>query len=841
MMGADLPQDAGFVGAVTQRRNDEGDPALYFRREFAVDDGLVAARLFVTALGVVEPWVNGAKVGDAVLEPGWTSYAHRLLVREHDIAGMLSPGANVVGAIVGEGWAAGKLGYESIARRNRYTDRLALFAVVELDYGDRVERIVGDDRWLVADGGVRANSIYDGETFDARLEPSGWAAPGFDDAGWTGVEPVEWDLSTLERATVPPIRRTEELAPVEIFTTDSGSTVVDFGQNIAGWVRLQLEGPAGTEVTVRHAEVLVDGVPDYATLRVAEATDTFVLAGDGVEEFEPRFTFHGFRYAELDGLPSELDTNRIRATVVHSDMDRTGWFECSDERLNRLHQNVVWSMRGNFVGIPTDCPQRDERLGWTGDLNAFASTATFLYDVREVVESWLADLRHEQQERGFVPYVVPDVQGHTDQPAALWSDAAVSVPWQLYQRYGDVGVLERSYDSMVMFVRQVEARLDPSGTWTKGFQLGDWLDPDAPDHNPTRGKTDTDLVATAYFAKVCREMAATAEILGNEADERAFTVLAERVRHGFRATYTTTTGRVAQESATAYALAICFDLLDEDQLPTAGERLARVVRRNDHRISTGFAGTPLVAHALSRTGHLDAAYRLLLQTEMPSFLYPVLAGATTIWERWDSVRPDGTLNPSGMTSLNHYALGAIADWMHTVIGGLQPTSPGHATMRIAPQPGGGLTHARTALDTVHGRASVHWKVDDDLVDVEVEVPEGCTATVVLPLHPEGEQVEVTGGRHHWAYRGRGVPPVALRSPVEDIIAEPELWDEVVTLLHRQLSETSREGFDRMLRLVLLASPHDPFEEAVNRFPSTPPEVQREIAELVRRWAGGVSP
>ena len=829
-----LPERARFLGGVSYRRSDEGGPALYFRREFDVADGLVGARLLVTALGVVEPYVNGQRVGDGVLEPGWTSYRHRLLVRDHDITSQLKPGRNAIGAIVGEGWAAGRLGYESIAKRNRYTDRLALFAVIELDYGNRVEHVVGDDGWCVGEGGVRANSIYDGETFDARREAFGWASPGFDDGAWSAVEPVDWDLSTLERSTVPPIRRIEELRPVAMFQTASGSTVVDFGQNIAGWVRLRVRGPAGTEITVRHAEVLVDGLPNYQTIRVAKATDTFVLAGTGVEEFEPRFTFHGFRYAELIGLPEPLAADDIRAVVVHSDMRRTGWWECSDQRLNRLHENVVWSMRGNFVGIPTDCPQRDERLGWTGDLNAFACTATFLYDVREVLESWLADLRFEQRERGHVPYVVPDVQNHLDQPTALWSDAAVSVPWQLYQRYGDPGILERCYDSMTMFVRDVATRLEPSGIWTRGFQFGDWLDPDAPPSNPTMGKTDRDLVATAYFAKVAREMAMTADVLGRETDSREFHDLAERVRAGFRMEYTTPSGRVAQESATAYALAICFELLDDDQLSLAGDRLARVVRRGGYRISTGFAGTPLVAHALSRTGHLDEAYRLVLQTEMPSFLYPVLAGATTIWERWDAVRPDGTLNPNGMTSLNHYALGAIADWMHAVVGGLQATSPGHRSMRIAPQPGGGLTYARTVLDTVHGRASVSWQIEEGAVDVEVEIPEPCSATVVLPLHPDGAEVEVGPGRHTWSY-ARRLDAITMATAVETVVAEEDLWREILTLLHQHFRHVSLEALDKTLRMLLLLDRDAPLAQALNGYPSIPLETHRQIAELVADW------
>jgi alpha-L-rhamnosidase len=458
-------------------------------------------------------------------------------------------------------------------------------------------------------------------------------------------------------------------------------------------------------------------------------------------------------------------------------MPRIGGFDSSHDLLNQLHRNVVWSMRGNFVGVPTDCPQRDERLGWTGDINAFGSTAAYLYDVSGVLESWLQDLAAEQQEKGFVPFVVPDAMGTFCPPTALWGDVAVSLPWTLYQEYGDSAVLERQYPSMRAFLAAVEAVLDPSGLWNTGFQFGDWLDPDAPASNPAGGKTDPALMATAYLYKVTAEMSHTARVLGRTDDENDYIALHERVGSAFRHEWVSPAGLLVNESATAYALAICFGLLDDQQRIRAGRRLAELVGKAGFHISTGFAGTPLVAHALSQTNQLDTAYRLLLQTSCPSFLYPVTQGATTIWERWDAILPDGTLNDSGMTSLNHYALGAIADWLHKVVAGLSAAEPGYRRIDVAPAPGGGLTHASAWHETPLGRAEVSWTIRDGRFFLEAVIPNGSTARVLLPAHPEGRIDEVGGGRHRWEYD----LPIAPRptysfdTPLTELTADEKVW------------------------------------------------------------------
>ena len=482
-----------------------------------------------------------------------------------------------------------------------------------------------------------------------------------------------------------------------------------------------------------------------------------MLSG-GEDTFEPTFTFHGFRYAEIDGWPGELDLagKEVTAVVIGSQLRRIGQFACSDDLLNQLHSNVVWGMRGNFVDLPTDCPQRDERLGWTGDIAAFAPSAVFLYDVEDFLRDWLHDLAAEQDHHdGLVPFVIPDVLKYLPAPeafspvdsTAIWSDAAVWVPWAIWQAYGDSTVLTEQFDSMTAHGRRVWSLLSADGLWDTSFQFGDWLDPQAPPEDAARAKADSGVVATACAYRTAVLIAETGRILGREAEADEFATMARALRTAFNAHYVAQNGRtgfVLSDCATVYALAIMFGLLDEQDRSAAGDRLAELAAENGFRVSTGFAGTPFVTEALSSTGHLDEAYKLLLERECPSWLYPVLMGATTIWERWDSILPDGSINPGEMTSFNHYALGAVADWMHRIIGGLAPLEPGYRTLLVAPQPGGGLTWAETSLDTPYGLASVRWERDGDQIQVAVTVPDGSTAVLRLP---GVEDETLTSGQH----------------------------------------------------------------------------------------------
>jgi alpha-L-rhamnosidase len=545
---------------------------------------------------------------------------------------------------------------------------------------------------------------------------------------------------------LPPVRRIERIVARELITTPSGRTVVDFGQNLVGWLELEIDAPAGTELVLRHAEVLEHGELGTRPLRFAAATDRYVSAGRP-STWSPRFTFHGFRYAEVSGWPGTLKPEAVVAVVVHSDLARTGTLETSDPMLNRLHENVVWGMRGNFLSIPSDCPQRDERLGWTGDIQVFAPTASYLYDVSGFLRSWLADLALEQDTNGSVPMVVPSPIAGDPGAAAAWGDAATLVPDTLYTRFGDRAVLEAQYASMRAWVEAERALAGSDHLWAGGFQFGDWLDPSAPPHNPAGAKTDSDIVATAYFFHSTERLAAAAEVLGLEADVVEYRALAVEIRAAFLREYVTATGRMLSDAHTAYALAIAFGLIDEQRRQAAGDRLAELVRAYGYRVRTGFVGTPLIADALTDTGHIETAYRLLLETGNPSWLYPITMGATTIWERWDSMLPDGTINPGEMTSFNHYALGAIADWMQRTIGGIAPSGPGYRSVRVEPRPGGGLTSARATLETGYGTLLVAWRIEGAEFRLDVTVPANSSAEIVLP---NAGPILVGSGTHSWS-------------------------------------------------------------------------------------------
>ncbi|MEV4564591.1 glycoside hydrolase family 78 protein [Nonomuraea sp. NPDC049419] len=740
-------------------------PALLLRRDFTLRGPVARARLYVTAHGLYEAELNGRTVGDDVLAPGWSSYDRRLRYRTHDVTALLREGPNAIGATLADGWYRGRIGFGG-GKTAIYGDRTALIAQLEVTYEDGgTDLVVTDEHWRCATGPITAAGLYDGERYDARLLPQGWSEPGFDAAAWTLADVLGHDPARLVAPTGPPVRRVETLRPRQVLTGPSGETILDFGQNLTGRLRIRVQGPAGQTITLRHAEVLEDGALSLRPLRHAAATDTYTLRGDDVpEEWEPRFTMHGFRYAQIDGWPGPLPEPgagtgveagggdgagveaAIEAVVCHTDLRPTGTFRCSDPDLNRLHDNVVWSLRGNFVDVPTDCPQRDERLGWTGDLQVFAPTAAFLYDCAGPLASWLADLAAEQAKLGTVPHYVPWVPLMPAEPAAAWGDAAVIVPWVLYQRYGDIGLLHTQYASMRAWVDHIAERAGESHLWDTGFQWGDWLDPAAPPDKPGQARTDSALVATAYHAWTAHLVAETAALLGHDDDAAHYARLAGEVRAAFGREFVTPSGRLACDTQTAHALAICFDLLETPgQRERAGRRLAELVAADGHRIGTGFVGTPLVCDALAAVGAYGTAYELLTQRACPSWLYPVTMGATTIWERWDSMLPDGSVNPGEMTSFNHYALGAVADFLHRTVAGLAPAAPGYRRLRVAPRPGGGLTEAQAALDTPYGTARVAWTRAGGELTVTVTVPPGATAELDLPI--EGGPAEAGAGTH----------------------------------------------------------------------------------------------
>jgi alpha-L-rhamnosidase len=776
-------------------------PGPLLRKEFAVHKQVRRARLYVTALGVYEASLNGITVGDHVMAPGWSSYHHRLIYQTFDVTDLLHEGSNALGAMLGDGWFRGRLGFGG-GMPAVYGDRIAFLAQLELEYVDgSTECITTDETWRARKGPIVVNDIYDGEEYDARLEVPGWSEPGFDDRDWAGVRSIAWDHTKLVAPVGPPVRRIELIEPKAIFQSPSGRTLVDFGQNLVGRLRLAVSGPAGQTITLRHAEVLEKGELGTRPLRYAKATDRYTLRGTDAGEYEtwePRFTFHGFRYAEIEGWPGELGSENITAVVCHSDMERTGWFECSDPLVSQLHENVVWSMRGNFYSLPTDCPQRDERLGWTGDIQVFSPTACFLYDSAGFLSSWLFDLAAEQTEKGVVPFVVPDILPKPTIPAAAWGDAAVIVPWVLYQRFGDERILADQFASMCAWVDLIDRIAGEGRLWDQGFQFGDWLDPAAPPDNPAAALTPGWIVASAYFARSAELVGQVARVLGRDNEAEHYLALADEVREAFNREYVTPAGRVLSDSATAYALALEFALLpDAAQRRRAAKRLVALVRANGYRISTGFVGTPLICDALTGEGYVGAAFRLLTERDCPSWLYPVTMGATTIWERWDSMLPDGSINPGEMTSFNHYALGAVADWLHRIVAGLAAGEPGYRSLEIRPHPGGGLTHAAARHATPYGIAACAWRLAQGELTVEIAVPPNTTAHVTLP-GKSGAPIEVGSGQHRWTYAY--ISPDEQRKPLSLDSTVGELMDdeEALGLVKQAMSSHGIERLDHLM-------------------------------------------
>ncbi|SFS14933.1 alpha-L-rhamnosidase [Microbacterium sp. cf046] len=799
------------------------------RTAFTLDAPVVRATLYWTALGVAEPEVNGAAVSDDVLAPGWTSYRDRLVHETVDVTALVRPGENVLGATVAGAWYTEKYGFYVFADRV-YGDQPSFLAQLRLEFADgAVQTIATGPDWRAdGDGPVVDSGIYAGEHQDLRRTDAGWSATGYEDAHWTPVRvgaaarPGYENVPVPEARIAPPVRRTQTLPVAEVLTSPTGGLILDFGQNLVGRLRLRVAGQAGTRITVRHAEVLDEGELALRPLRNSASTAVFELAGDGDETLESRFTFHGFRYAQVDGWPGEFDPGVVEAVVLHTDMTRTGWFSSSHAQLDRLHENVVWGMRGNFLSIPTDCPQRDERLGWTGDIQVFSPTASFLYDSEGFLASWLRDLALEQHHQdGNVPLVIPAALPGFGGPAAVaaWGDAATVTPWVIHERFGDRGILRDQYASMRDWVEAV-LRVSTDGLWAHTFQLGDWLDPSAPPDKPAQAKVDSDIVASAYLARSLRIVADTASLLGETADADTYAALAETSRAAFVAEYVTPAGRMMSDAPTAYALALNFGLVTGDSVrERLAQRLAELVRGGGYRIQTGFVGTPLVTDALADAGYLDEAARLLLQTENPSWLYPVTMGATTIWERWDSLLEDGSVNPGEMTSFNHYALGAVADWLHRTVAGLAPDEPGYRRIRIAPRPLRELARASASHVTPYGPATVAWRREGSSIVVSADVPPNTTAVVDLP---GGEVFEVGSGSHEWTSADRAPRPFAgpfhLDSSTAAVIDDPRAYRALIDAIEQhdpaKADEVRREtvwAHGRTVRQSLMFTPHSLLE------------------------------
>ncbi|MDI9469101.1 MAG: family 78 glycoside hydrolase catalytic domain [Bacillota bacterium] len=738
---------AAFITTEEERR------CLRLRRliELAADDILVDAVLRATALGVYDLELDGRPVSRDRLMPGWTEYRSRLLVSTCDLTGpLLDLGSRGRSAAwldvrVGPGWYNGEL----MAQHGRpvYGERVAFFAEIELSYASgRRERILTDESWLAAAGEHSYADLYHGETVDAAHVPE-----------WGPAVRISQDLTVLRMHDGLPVREQEELPVARRIITPAGEVVLDFGINISGYVRFTVWGETGDRVRYDHAEIL-DGEGNFytANMRSARNTIDYRLAGGGeAETFRPRFTFQGFRYIRLldwPGGPEAACPGQFRAVVIHSDYRETADFHCSHPGLVRLHQNIVRSMKGNFVDIPTDCPQRDERLGWTGDAEVFAETAMRLGDTRLFWRKWLRDMAAAQLPDGGIPHVVPDIltrmedgvlQGYA---ACGWADAAVIVPWRLFERYGDLGLLAEHYPMMRAWVDYIRARATDGVLWDTGFHFGDWLALDA-EPGSYFGATPNPLTATAHYARSVELLARAARVLGRAEEAVELAELRARIGCAFRERFQGPDGRLLVCTQTAAVLALAFNLLTPDQRGAVVEQLLELIDAAGGALTTGFLGTPWLCEVLAENGHLDRAYALLLREDYPSWLYPISRGATTIWEHWDGIRPDGTLWSADMNSFNHYAYGSIGSWMHRVIGGIRfgdPRLMGRELI-IAPRPGGGLTWADHALDTDYGRVRVRWEIEDDVFAVDVTIPPNCEAELCLPW--SGRRLHLGSGQH----------------------------------------------------------------------------------------------
>jgi len=728
-------------------------PVPYFRKSFDLGAPVLQATLHITALGVYEAEINGQPVGDHVLAPGWTDYGKRVAYQSYDVTSLIKAGANAVGVILGDGWFSGFLAWD---KRQHYGDRPQLAAVLVVQAVDgSITEIVTDPTWKTETGPILLSDMLRGESYDATLEQEGWSGPDFDDSAWHPVRLATDPAIALVRSEAPPVRRISELAPVASRKMEpwlDGGVRFDFGQNFSGRLRVKIGAKRGTTLTLRHSEVLnPDGSLYEENLRTATAVDHYTCRGSETETWEPRFTFHGFRYANVSGM-EESDSLEVTGVVLHSDTPPIGSFSCSHPLLNQLQSNIVWGQKSNFLEIPTDCPQRDERLGWTGDAQVFARTACFNMDVRGFFRKWMQDIRDAQKPNGAVPPVAPDVAVNIEDGGPAWADATIICPWTVYLCYGDTGILADHYESMERYMDFLANHrckdhirghpdVDPWG----GF--GDWLSLDSAPK--VEGTTPKDLIGTAFYANNADLMARIALALGRRQDAGKYTALHGRIVQAFQRRFVTADGLLTSGTQTAYAIALHFGLIPEAHRATAGAALVRDIEKREFHLATGFVGTPYILDALESTGHLDIAYKLLEQETFPSWLFPVKNGATTIWERWDGWTPEKGFQDKSMNSFNHYAYGAVGAWMYRTVAGLDtdPFAPGYRRIIFRPRPGGSITHAEAMLDAPCGRTGIRWTLEDNAIALELTVPASAEGILSAPPDFPSERKTFGPGIH----------------------------------------------------------------------------------------------
>jgi len=722
-------------------------PALQLRRSFILAEIPIFGVLHVSARGVHRSLVNGTRVSDHELAPGWTDYQTRIEVDSHDVTSLLRKGENVLAAEVSDGWWSGYLGFDTRNHAQQYGVAPQFTATLDLTFEDGSrKRIESDGEWTEQPGHIVVADLLMGEYHDLGLETLGWSGPGYDSSGWRPAVVLAQDTSMLAVASGPRVRELDVLSAVSV-TANGDAWVADFGQNLVGRVRIRLrDQKVGTIVRIRHGEML-DGDSVYtANLRTAEATDIVAIgaSGEGEIEFEPRHTVHGFRYASIEGVAGGITADDVEAIVIGSDLPTTGSFESSSSLINQLYSNIRWGQRGNFVSVPTDCPQRDERLGWTADTQIFAPTALFNSDASTFLERWLIDLRSAQRTDGSVPDVIPVPPSTSifDWGAPAWGDAAVLVPWAIYRAGGDVKVLEDSLESMRLWSDYVAERA-PEGVWDArlGNNYGDWLSVDA--------DTSKTLVATAYFARVSELAGRAADAVGALSLAETFRERAERARAGFQNTFVVSTG-LAEPTQTGCLMALAWDLLPEELVPFVLGQLVEDLEGRDRRLTTGFLGVALLCPVLAEHGRADLAYAVLLQEEYPSWGYSIKHGATTIWERWDGWTEHRGFQTVAMNSFNHYSLGSVGEWLYRGAAGIDQASDdaGFRELRIRPHFTDKLERVSAGFESTRGLIRSEWARNEQSgVELSVEVPPGCRATVVLP----GEEIQVGSGSHVFTF------------------------------------------------------------------------------------------
>ncbi|MBN1185753.1 MAG: family 78 glycoside hydrolase catalytic domain [Bacteroidales bacterium] len=717
---------SGFNENLTQ-------PAPMFRKEFPVKKPISSAVAFITSYGWYEAEINGKRVVEDYFTPGWTSYKTRLQYQMYDVTSLLKTGDNAVGVTLGNGWYREKyLGVPVMAPHG-----LSLLFQLEITYTDgSTELVVSDGSWKTSTGPVLANSLYLGQVYDGRLEKDGWTIDGYDDSEWAIVKVAEIRYNNLIATNNEPVRKHETFKPIKLIITPKGEKVLDFGQNLVGWVQFKIAGKAGDMITVSHAEVL-DKEGNFYTenLRTSKAQAIYYLKGKSEEILEPAFSFFGFRYIRIEGYSGDINPDNFKAIALYSDMQTTGTFECSDTLVNQLQSNILWGQKGNFIDVPTDCPQRDERIGWTGDAQVFSGTAAFNMNVHNFFVKWLKDLQIAQKKDGVVPWVVPDVLIYMGGATSGWSDAVTVVPWNMYLAYGDKEILSDMYDNMKSWVDYMTNNSRDHLFTIKGTQFGDWLfySP-SPDDYGVAAVTDKDLISQCFYAHSTQLLINAAEVLKKENDVQNYTALLTQIKEAFLHEFVTPSGRLLSGTQTAYVLALNFDMLPEEFRAQAAQRLADNVKKYDNHLTTGFLGTPYLTNVLSRFGYTGLAYALLFQKTYPSWLYPVTKGATTIWERWDGIKPDGTLQTPSMNSYNHYSYGAIGDWMYKVVAGLNTDEkhPGYKVIKIKPYIGKELSFAKAELETYYGKIKSGWNIDNGIFTLDVEIPVNTKAIIYVP-------------------------------------------------------------------------------------------------------------